>query len=581
MSEQHNIQRTRISIRVLQILFGMLCLVVLGRVFFLQVVEYEQYSLQGERNSIRQEIIPPPRGLIYDNKGELLVYNVPIFTLTINPANYDTSNNSLVADLLEIDVSIIRDQVSKARNYSWYRSSPLISDVDFEHFSVIKQNLLRLPGIGHQLESKRNYTQKVNASHILGYLREADREDFNSNKNIHLGDKIGKNGLELIYQEELRGESGVEFKRVNAYGQTLGSFDLSSERKNAIEGANLISTINSDLQAFAEDLLINKTGAIIVMNPNNGAILTMASSPNYDVDRLAGRLDQAYWAEINSDTTRPLYNRAISSRQPPGSTFKPLMGIIGLEEGLITPKTIIKNTGGYQRGRLYRDIAPKGDYDLAKAITYSSNTYFYKLMDDIATSGRLNIWSERVKEFGLGSPLEIDLPSATTGIVPDSAFLDRWFGKSRWGLGDLINLGIGQGILSVSPLQVATMTSAIANDGYRIYPHLVERVETTFGSSSPYIKSPKKIEWVKQEHLDIVKEGMRGVVQEGSGRFYVKNDLIDIAGKTGTAQNPHGFSHGWFTSFAPFESPEIVVTVFLENAGFASISAAPIARLLI
>jgi len=565
----------------MQILFGMLCLVVLGRVFFLQVVEYEQYSLQGERNSIRQEIIPPPRGLIYDNKGELLVDNVPIFTLTINPANYDTSNNSLVADLLEIDASIIRDQVSKARNYSWYRSSPLISDVDFEHFSVIQQNLWRLPGIGHQLESKRNYTQKVNASHILGYLREADREDFNSNKNIHLGDKIGKSGLELIYQEELRGESGVEFKRVNAYGQTLGSFNLSSERKNAIEGANLISTINSDLQAFAEDLLIDKTGAIIVMNPNNGAILTMASSPNYDVDRLAGRLDQAYWAEINSDTTRPLYNRAISSRQPPGSTFKPLMGIIGLEEGLITPKTIIKNTGGYQRGRLYRDIAPKGDYDLAKAITYSSNTYFYKLMDDIATSGRLNIWSERVKEFGLGSPLEIDLPSATTGIVPDSAFLDRWFGKSRWGLGDLINLGIGQGILSVSPLQVATMTSAIANDGYRIYPHLVERVETTFGSSSPYLKSPKKIEWVKQEHLDIVKEGMRGVVQEGSGRFYVKNDVIDIAGKTGTAQNPHGFSHGWFTSFAPFESPEIVVTVFLENAGFASISAAPIARLLI
>ena len=343
MGEQHNIQRTRISIRVMQILFGMLCLVVLGRVFFLQVIEHEQYSLQGERNSIRQEIIPPPRGLIFDNRGELLVDNVPIFTLTINPANYDTSNNSLVADLLEIDVSIIRDQVSKARNYSWYRSSPLISDVDFEHFSVIQQNLWRLPGIGHQLESKRNYTQKVNASHILGYLREADREDFNSNKNIHLGDKIGKSGLELIYQERLRGESGVEFKRVNAYGQTLGSFDLSSERKNAIEGANLISTINSDLQAFAEDLLINKTGAIIVMNPNNGAILTMASSPNYDVDRLAGRLDQAYWAEINSDTTRPLYNRAISSRQPPGSTFKPLMGIIGLEEGLITPKTIIKN----------------------------------------------------------------------------------------------------------------------------------------------------------------------------------------------------------------------------------------------
>ncbi len=581
MSELHNNQRTRISIRVMQVLFGLLCLVVLGRVFFLQVIEYEQYSLQGERNSIRQEYISPPRGLIYDKKGELLVDNVPIFTLTINPANYDSSNNSLIANLLEIDVAIIRDQVAKARSYSWYRSSPLISDIDFEHFAVIQQNLWRLPGIGHQLESKRNYTQKVNASHVLGYLREADREDFNSNKNIHLGDKIGKSGLELIYQEDLRGESGVEFKRVNAYGQTLGSFDLSSERRNAIEGANLISTIDSDLQAFAEDLLVNKTGAIIVMNPNTGAILTMASSPNYEVDRLAGRLDQSYWADINSDSTRPLFNRAISSRQPPGSTFKPLMGIIGLEEGLVTPETIIKNTGGYQRGRLYRDIAPKGDYDLVKAITYSSNTYFYKLMDDIATSGRLNKWSERVKDFGLGSDLEIDLPSATTGIVPDSAFLDRWFGKSRWGLGDLINLGIGQGIISVSPLQVATMTSAIANDGYRVYPYLVERIETNYSTAIPPKQPAKKIEWVNPRHIEIVKEGMKGVVQEGSGRFYVKNDAIDIGGKTGTAQNPHGYSHGWFTSFAPFESPEIVVTVFLENAGFASISAAPIARLLI
>ena len=217
--------------------------------------------------------------------------------------------------------------------------------------------------------------------------------------------------------------------------------------------------------------MIDKTGAIIVMNPNTGAILAMVSSPSYQVERLAGRLDRAYWAEINSDSTSPLYNRAVSSRQPPGSTFKPLMGLIGLEEGLITPSTNIPNTGGYQRGRLYRDIAPKGDYDLEKAITYSSNTYFFKLMDDIASSGRLNIWSERVKDFGLGVDLEIDLPSATTGIIPDSAFLDRWFGVKKWGLGDLINLGIGQGVMSVSPLQIATMTSSIANGGYRISPH--------------------------------------------------------------------------------------------------------------
>ena len=183
-------------------------------------------------------------------------------------------------------------------------------------------------------------------------------------------------------------------------------------------------------------------------------------------------------------------------------------------------------------------------------------------MDDFASSGRLNIWSERVKDFGLGVDLEIDLPSATTGIIPDSAFLDRWFGVNKWGLGDLINLGIGQGVMSVSPLQIATMTSAISNGGYRITPYLVEQIETPYLTIFPNKKEPSKIEWVQKEHLDLVKNGMRGVVQRGNGRFYVKNDFLAIAGKTGTAQNPHGYSHGWFTSFAPFDYPEIVVTVF-------------------
>lgn len=580
MNDFKNHHRTQVSLRVMQVMFATVCLIVLGRVFYLQVIEYEKYSLQGERNSIRQEIIPSARGLIYDRKGVLLVSNEPIFTLTVNPATYDTTNNQLLAELLGVDVSQVSDQINLAQRYSWYRSSPLLSDIDFTQFSIIQQNLWQLPGIGHQVKSKRTYSDKINASHIFGYLREADAKDFETNTSLFLGDKIGKSGLELIYEDRLRGESGIEFKRVNAYGQALGSFMVENEGTNPIEGANIITSIDADLQAFAEDLMIDKTGAIIVMNPNTGAILAMVSSPNYQVDRLAGRLDRAYWAQINSDSTRPLFNRAVSSRQPPGSTFKPLMGLIGLEEGLITPTTNIPNTGGYQRGRLYRDIAPKGDYDLEKAITYSSNTYFYKLMDDFASSGRLNIWSERVKDFGLGVDLEIDLPSATTGIIPDSAFLDRWFGVNKWGLGDLINLGIGQGVMSVSPLQIATMTSAISNGGYRITPYLVEQLKTPYLTIFPNKKDPSKIEWVQKEHLDLVKNGMRGVVQRGNGRFYVKNDFLAIAGKTGTAQNPHGYSHGWFTSFAPFDYPEIVVTVFLENAGFASISAAPIARLL-
>ncbi|RNC79523.1 MAG: penicillin-binding protein 2 [Balneola sp.] len=560
---------------------GGLCLIVLGRVFYLQVIHYETYAVLGQENSIRQEYVSPARGLIYDRNGKLLVDNEPIFSITVTPANFDRDKIPLLAELLEIEDSLVTSRVDEARRYSWYRTSPLLTDVDFETFSRIQENIWQLPGIGHQIESKRNYAPNITASHIFGYLREADRSDYENSSDLRLGDKIGKSGLELIYQDSLRGELGIEFLKVNAFGQSLGKYEGERTDKNPQQGFNLITTIDADLQSFIEELMVDKVGAVVAMKPHTGEILALVSSPSYDVTRLAGRLDREYWAHINSDTTRPLFNRAISSRQPPGSTFKPLMGMIGMHLGYVTPETVVKNTGGYMRGRLYRDIAPLGDYNLETAIAYSSNTYFYQLMDRISTQGDLNNWNKLVKDFGLGAQTSVDLPSATTGIVPDSAYFNRRFGRRQWGLGDLINLGIGQGVLSVSPLQVAQMTSSIANGGYKIQPHLVSEVQQ--GEISEYISPGKyeKIDWIEPEYIEVVKRGMRRVVEEGSGRFYAKNDDIPTAGKTGTAQNPHGFSHGWFTSFAPYDNPEIVVTVFLENAGFASISAAPIASLVI
>lgn len=575
-----NPNRTRTSIRALQFIMLGLCLIVLGRVFYLQIIQYETYSVLGEENSIRQEYVNPSRGLIYDRNGALLVDNEPIFTITITPANFDRNDIGLLAELLGVADSVITQRVDEAQRYSWYRTSPLLTDVDFNTFSLVQENLWQLSGIGHEIDSKRHYPANVNASHLFGYLREANREEYETSTDLRLGDKIGKSGLELIYEEKLRGDLGVEFLRVNALGQSLGTYEGERTGSNPLQGDNIITTIDAELQSFAEELMQGKSGAIVAMNPNNGEILALVSSPQYDVSRLAGRLDRDYWVEINTDSTRPLYNRAISSRQPPGSTFKPLMGMIGLHLGHVTEETIITNRGGYQRGRLYKDIAPLGDYDLEKAIAYSSNTYFYALMDKIASAGQLNEWQDLVQEFGLGVPNAIDLPSANQGIVPDSAFLDRWFGVRQWGLGDLINLGIGQGVLSVSPLQIAQMTSSIANGGYKITPHLVHSVEKGTGAVELMPITYEKINWVKPEYLEIAQNGMRRVVQEGSGRFYAKTDLIEIAGKTGTAQNPHGFSHGWFTSFSPVEDPQLVVTVFLENAGFASTSAAPIAALL-
>ncbi len=574
-------QRTRTSIKALQIIMGVICFAVLGRVFFLQVIQYEVYDELGDKNSIRQERIDAARGLVYDRHGILLVDNQPIYSVTITPMNFDDSSIPLLAEFLGETDSLITSLVNEAKKYSRFRTSKLISDIDFQSFSLIQENLWRLPGIGHQIDSKRNYPAPIMASHILGYLREADEVDYSGNENIRLGDRIGKSGLELIYQDNLRGDAGVNYLKVNALGQALGNFEDQRNTTPPVQGDNIYTTIDANLQMFAEELMEGKSGAVVAMNPNTGAVLAMVSSPEYEVRKLAGRIDRDYWQFINSDSTRPLFNRAISSRQPPGSTFKPLMGIIGMHLGIVTPETEIYNTGQYIRGRAYKDLADPGEYNMEKAIAHSSNTYFLSLMDKIATSGNLNKWSKLAKDFGLGVPNDIDLPSANRGIIPDSTYLDQRFGVRKWGLGDILNFGIGQGLVSASPLQIAQMTSSIVNGGYKIQPHIVQSIQKADGSYEETPITFEKIDWVKDYYLETVKKGMRLNVLEGSGEGFARLDSIEIAGKTGTAQNPFGYSHGWYTSFAPYTNPEIVVTVFIENAGWASASAVPIASLLI
>ncbi len=569
------------SVRILQTVILLLCMIMLGRIFYLQIIQHDKYKPLSDQNSLREEYVSAARGLIYDRNGVLLVDNEPIFSVTITPANFDESSIPLLCDILDVDEESLRSRIQEARQFSWYRSSRLFTDVDIQTFSLIQENIYRLPGIGHQIESKRHYPTELYASHLLGYLREASDEDFEKMSELKLGDKIGKSGLEFIYEDTLRGQIGKDYVRVNALGQSLGALSGVYEDIPPVKGNDIITTLDSELQALAEDLIEGKKGAIVAMDPASGAILAMVSSPQYDVRKLSGRIDRDYWVAINADSTTPLYNRAISSLQPPGSTFKPVMGLTGLELGLITPETEIYNSGAYVRGRSYRDLAPVGDYDLEKAITFSSNTYFFDLMNRVATQGKLNEWHQLINDLGLGVQNNVDLPSESRGIVPDSTKLDQIFGKRKWSLGDIINLGIGQGLISASPLQIAVMTSVFANDGYRVQPHLVKAIIDNEGNQTELIAEKQKIEWIDPEHLEIIRSGMRGVVSEGGGRYYANPANVEIAGKTGTAQNPHGRDHGWFTSFAPMENPQIVVTVLVENGGFGSRSAAPIASLII
>lgn len=575
-------KRTLISTRVLQVGITLLGIIILGRLFQLQILEHETYGPLSRENSLRQEIINPARGLIYDRDENLIVDNEPIYSITITPASYKKENTPLLADLIGIPVEEVEKRIREAQSYSLYRSSRLFKEIDFKTFSVIQENIWQLPGIGHQIESKRHYPiDSLRASHVMGYLREVSKEEYLRTTNYHLGDKIGKSGLEMVYEDHLRGNLGTEYIRINAMGQNLGSYQDGAIDEAPQKGSDLFTTIDTELQLLAEDLMKGKRGAVVALNPDDGSILSMISAPQYDIRKLSGRIDAAYWKTVNADTTNPLFNRAISSKQPPGSTIKPLMALMGLEMGIITRETEIDNPGYYYRGRSYNDLADPGTYNVGKALQESSNTFFFWLMDRIVNTQSIDRWNALASQFGLGQKPNIDLPNVTRGILPDSTYLNRVLGEGNWNIGDQLSLGVGQGFLSVSPLQLALLAAEIANGGYRIQPHLVRAIEQNNGTTQLTNPQKSKIEWVDPNDLAVVKEGMRRVVTDGSGRYYADLDSVAIAGKTGTAQNPHGQDHGWFMCFAPMDNPKIAIAVLVENGGYGSVSAAPIASLMV
>jgi len=575
-------KRSHISIQVLKI--GMLAVgvIILLRLFQLQVLQYDEYSPQSRENALRQEFVSPARGLIFDRDGRLLVDNQPIYSITVTPAAYDTTNTPLLADVLNMPIDDLKNRIQQARDYSWQRPSRLITEIDFKTFSAIEENLWKLPGISHQIESKRHYpVDSLRASHIFGYLREVSEEEYRQSDTYRLGEKIGKSGLESSFNNQLTGQRGTQYTLVNAMGHSLGSYNDGSSDEAPTKGSNLHTTLSTDLQLLAEDLMQGKKGAVVAIDPNTGGILSLVSAPQFEIRKLSGSIDENYWQSIQQNNSNPLFNRALLSEQPPGSTLKPLMALIGLKMNIITPQTTVYNPGYYYRGRRYGDHADKGTYNLTKAIQHSSNTYFFSLMDKIATSGRLNQWHDLAADFGLGAKPGVDLPYQANGILPDSAYFNRVIGENKWGIGDVLNLGIGQGHIATSPLQMALLTAEIANNGYRLQPHIIRSVETENGQNIPASIEKNKIEWVEQKDLDVVKQGMRQVVRDGSSRYYTNLDSIKVAGKTGTAQNPHGEDHGWFIAFAPYDNPQIAIAVLLENSGYGSISAAPVASLLI
>ncbi|MCG9912297.1 MAG: penicillin-binding protein 2 [Flavobacteriales bacterium] len=566
----------------------------LGTVFLLKLAMLqifdEDYKKYANMNAIRRVVQFPPRGYILDRNGELMVYNEVSYDLMVIPREaeeLDTTEFCMLADMSKEEfvkgMSNIFDQVEKKR-LSRSQPTPLIKQMAKENVATLEEKMYKYPGYFLQPRILRKYPKPVGA-HILGYIGEADENLINSDSYYKPGDYVGKSGLEKSYEEVLRGVKGVKNLYVDNLNNPKGSYMDGQYDTTAVPGKNITCTIDLNLQEYGEQLMVNKKGGIVAIEPKTGEILAMVSSPTYDPNLLVGRGIRKNYPILLQDKNLPLFNRTNMDGYPPGSTFKLLNGLIGLQLGVITPETKYGCAGGFVAGGLRVGChAHASPSDLRYSIQTSCNAYYCQVFRAIVQNEKkaedgFNIWREYMLSFGIGSDFpDSDIPNTKTGLLPTAERYNKIYGKGGWKALTIISLAIGQGEMKVNVLQLANMTAMIANRGYFITPHLLKSIhENDTDRKVQFKKNQTKVD---AKHFDPVIEGMECVVTGGTGRV-TQIDTIRIGGKTGTAQNPHGKDHSVFIAFAPVNDPKIAIAVFVENSGFGATWAAPIASLMI
>lgn len=564
--------------RVMYSVLGLMFLVFFGRLYQLQLIYSEEYGRKSEENSIR--IIPrePVRGYVYDRFNRRIVDNRPAFTVTIMPYEFDKRNIPYLASLLALEPAFIQDRLKKGEEYSRFAPVKIKRDIDFRELSALEENCEHLLGVDYQVESKRWYGTGARAAHILGYTKEISETQIRTlGGEYRQGDVVGSAGLESEYESALRGQKGAEFSSVNVRGQVIGRFESGKLDVRAVDGKDLILTLDIGLQQFAESLMTDKRGAVVAIDPADGGILAMVSSPDYDLLNFSGVTPPRVWRDLNGDPARPLFNRATLTRYPPGSTFKMVLAAAALESGTVSPSWRVSCGGSFRMGnKVFKDLHVHGSVDMTTAIQVSCNVYFYQLM--LKTG--LDTWSKYGREFGFGMLTGIDIAEENPGLLPTTAYMNRRYGPSGWTKGFLPSLGIGQGELGVTPLQMACYAMVLANAGEFHQPHTVRSLIGK-GSTPPNTLAfqSRRIP-MAPETWDVIREGMRRAVElpGGTGGF-ARVKGMEVAGKTGTAQNSHGPDHAWFVGFAPYDQPRIAIAVLVENAGFGGSHAAPVAGL--
>ena len=562
--------------RILYIAITAIFLVFVGRLYQLQLIYSEEYGKKSEENSIRTIPKEPIRGYMYDRNSTLVVDNRPAFTVTIMPFEFNKRNIPFLSSILLVDSTLIKERLKRGEAYNRFVPVKIVRDIDFRTLSALEEFRDRLPGVDYQVESKRYYTTPAHASHILGYTKEISESQLKSlGEGYTQGDVAGASGLEAQYEGALRGQKGAEFSTVNVRGQVVGSFDNGKHDVASIEGNDLQLTMDFDVQTLAESLFVDRRGALVAIDPRDGGIIAMVSKPDYDPAMFSGVTPPQLWHALNTDESHPLFNRATLTRYPPGSAFKMILAIAALENKVVSPGWRIQCGGSFRMGnKVFKDLHVHGSTDMVEAIQRSCNVYFYQLMLKVG----LDSWSHYGAEFGFGQPTGIDIYEENPGLLPTTEWMNKRYGENGWTRGFLPSLAIGQGELGVSPIQMACYAMALANKGTYYQPHAVHATIDKATKNVQLVPHRKRQISLRPSTWDLVREGMRRVAQEPGGTAgLARIKGIEVAGKTGTSQNPHGKDHSWFIGFAPYDNPKIAIAVLIENIGYGGSYAAPMA----
>ena len=568
---------------IIVVALGILLAAYTVHLFRLQVLN-KSYKTKADENAIREITIHPARGFIYDRHDSLLVYNDAAYDLMVVPKELRGFDTAELCRVLDLDIVDVRKKIEKAKKYSGSVPSLFKQQISKEDYGYLQEKMSEFPGFFVQSRTLRSYPQPI-AAHILGYVSEVDEQDVENDSYYRMGDYIGKSGIEKAYEPVLRGVKGKRKVLVDVHNREMGSYNNGEDDIVAVPGTSIWSTLDMQLQRYGEELMAGKRGAIVAIEPKTGEILCLVSSPNYDPNLLIGTARPKNYGKLVTDPEKPLFNRALQAAYPPGSTFKLANGLIALQDHIITTSTVYScSGGGYHLGSHVVHCHNCGGLNIYSAIQRSCNTFFcrayynilsnrvkYKNIDEAYTA-----WLDYMSSMGFLQVFDTDLPYELKGRIPTAEYFDKKYNNS-WNGNTVVSMGIGQGEAAVTPLQMANMLAVIANKGYYIRPHVVRAIGNKDSLNTQF--SEKVYSKIEPRHFETVLQGMRQVVTSGTGRGAAIPG-IEVAGKTGTAQNPHGRDHSVFALIAPANDPQIVIFCLVENGGFGATVACPIASLM-